>query len=61
MHEFNPYLKPKVELMARGLSKLFGVSHQSTNRGKNNSIIGLTDIHWGFATHLSQKDNYGGL
>jgi len=21
----------------------------------NNDIIGLTDIHWGFATHLSQN------
>jgi len=33
MHECNPYLKPKVEVMPQGLSKLFGVSHQSTNRG----------------------------
>jgi len=28
-----PSLKPKVEVMARGLSKLFGVSHQSANGG----------------------------
>jgi len=31
--------------MPRGLSKLFGVGQQSTNRGKNNSVIGLTDLH----------------
>jgi len=33
IHEFNPHLKPKVEVMPRGLSKLFGVGQQSTNRG----------------------------
>jgi len=45
MLECNPHLKPKVEVMPRGLPELFGVSRQSTNKAKNNNVIGLTDIH----------------
>ena len=56
MRECNPHLKPKVEVTPRGLSHLFGVSHQST-KGRKNNIIGLKDPYGGFATHFPQKGN----
>ena len=45
VHEYNPLLKSKVEVIPGGLPKLFGVSQQSTNRGKNNSVTDLTALH----------------
>jgi len=45
IHECDPLLKSKVEVIPQGLSKLFGVGQQSTNRGKNNGVIGLTAVH----------------
>jgi len=41
--------------MPRGLSKLFRVGQQSTNRDKNNGVIGLTNLHWGFMMHSSHR------
>ena len=45
IHECYPHLKPKVEVILRGLSKLFGVGQQSTSKGKNNGVIGFMDVH----------------
>ena len=45
VQECNSVLKSKVEVIPQGLSKLFGVGEQSTNRGKNNGVIGLTALH----------------
>ena len=42
IRECTHHLKSSLEVMPRGLSQLFGVGQQLTNRGKNNGVIVLT-------------------